>query len=116
MLERLKTALSNMKTALVDSYVGAIALGWLFAEGITRFVSIVTEPFQSWLAQRQFWKANHFSSATPGYPFPEALSLLLMSLFLLLIAYGLLRWLYYPPQESKKKVRRRSQNLWARVP
>jgi hypothetical protein len=101
MLEQLKTALANMRTALVDSFVGAIAVGWLFADGIARFVSILTEPFQRWLAQRQFWNANHYSSAAPGYPFPDALSILLTSVLLLLIAYGLLRWLYYPPTEKQ---------------
>jgi hypothetical protein len=109
MLERLKTALVNMKAALVDSYVGAIALGSLFAYGFMHFVNIFIEPFTHWITQREFWEMSHSNSAPPPFPFQLAFTNLLTCAFLFLIAYGLLRWLYYPARKSKKKVRRRSR-------
>jgi len=110
MLERLKTALVHIKTALVDSFVGAIALGSLFAYGIMRFVDIFIEPITHWITQRQYWGMSNHNSAPPPFPYQFAFTNLLTSAILLLVAYGLLRWLYYPPQKSKKKVRSRSKN------
>jgi Zn-dependent protease len=115
MLERLKTALVNIKTALVDSFVGAIALGSLFAYGVMRFVDIFIEPITHWITQRQFWEMSNHNSAPPPFPYQFAFTNLLTSAILLLIAYGLLRWLYYSPRKVKKKGRRQSRNLWARV-
>jgi hypothetical protein len=93
--------LERVKTALVDSFVGAIALGWLFAQGVMRFVGSLIEPMQRWITQQQFWRANHVNSAMPGLSLELALTQLLMSGLLLLIAFGLLRWLYYPAAEKQ---------------
>jgi nitric oxide reductase large subunit len=92
--------LKRLKTALVDSFVGAIALGWIFAQGITHFVGIFIDPFTKWIAERRYWELLPRNSSPRGFPFQVAILELLYSVFLLLIAYGLLRWLYYP---SKKK-------------
>jgi hypothetical protein len=117
MHEHLKSALAAMKTALVKSYVGAIALGYLFAQGVLYFIGIFIDPVTRWLTERQALKtySNFTSSKPPDFPFQVAISELVYCVFSLLIAYGLLRWLYYPPRKAKKKVRRRSRNLWARV-
>ena len=92
--------LERLRTALVYSFVGAIVVGSLLAQGINRFVSILIEPASLWITRRQFWAMNNANSVPPGFPFQEALSRLLTSMFLLLIAYGLLRWLYYLPPEK----------------
>jgi predicted Kef-type K+ transport protein len=93
--------LKRLKTALVDSFVGAIAIGWLLAEGIIHFVNVFIEPEISWISQRQYLVLIHPNPGPPPFPFQLALSELLKSLFLLLIAYGLLRWLYYPATEKQ---------------
>ncbi|MGA2673779.1 MAG: hypothetical protein ABSE99_11185 [Terracidiphilus sp.] len=93
--------LERLKTALVDSFVGAIALGWLFAQGVARFVGIFIEPVSRWITQRQYWEMSQANSGPRAFPFQLALSQLLTSVLLLLIAYGLLRWLYYPAAEEQ---------------
>ena len=93
--------LKRLKTALVDSFVGAIALGYLFAQGILDFVGIFSEPVRHWLAERELLELNLAKSAPPAFSFKWALSELFTSVFLLLITYGLLRWLYYPPTEEQ---------------
>ena len=93
--------LKRLKTALVDSFVGAIALGWLLAEGVIHFVNVFIEPVEHWISQRQYWEMLHLSSSPPRFPFQLVLSELLTSVCQLLIAYGLLRWLYYPATEKQ---------------
>jgi hypothetical protein len=93
--------LKRLKSALVDSYVGAIALGYLFAEGILHLVGIFSEPVRHWLAERELWQLNLAKSTPPAFSFNWALSELFTSVFLLLITYGLLRWLYYPATEKQ---------------
>jgi hypothetical protein len=88
--------LERFKTALVDSYVVAIALGWLFAMGITRFVGIFIEPITVWMTRRQSWSIYSSNSPSPALPFQLVFSQLLTSAAYLLIVDGLLRWLYYP--------------------
>jgi len=40
----------RLKQALIESYVGAIALGYLFAQGILHFVTIFASPVAGWLS------------------------------------------------------------------
>jgi hypothetical protein len=93
--------LKRLKSALVDSYVGTIALGYLFAQGILHFVGIFSEPVRHWLAERELGELNVAKSASPAFSFKWGLSELFTSVFFLLITYGLLRWLYYPDAEKQ---------------
>jgi hypothetical protein len=93
--------LERLKTALVDSFVGAIALGWILAMGITRFVAIFVEPATVWVTRRQNWEIYSASSPSAAFPFQLVLSQLLTAAGYLLIGYGLLRWLYYPAAEKQ---------------
>jgi hypothetical protein len=93
--------LKRLKTALVDSFVGAIALGYLFAQGIMHFVGIFIDPVTRWITERQLWGLLPNKSATPVFPFQVAISECFYSVSLLLIGYCLLRWLYYPPTEEQ---------------
>ena len=90
----------RLKNVLVDSFVGTIALGWIFAQGLKGLVDFLIEPATRWLTQRQYWVRTHSDSNPPVFPFPMAISYLLTSLFLILISYFLLRWLYYPTPEK----------------
>jgi hypothetical protein len=85
----------RISRAMVESFVGAIALGWLFAQGILHFVNIFTAPVDGWLARNEY-------SGLAGHPaarfmFRDSLSELVRSFFLLLFWYILLRWLYFKP-------------------
>jgi len=93
--------LEQLKTALVDSFVGAIALGWLLAMGITRFVGTFVEPVSIWMTRRQNWQIYSGTTLSPAFPFQLVFSQLLTAAAYLLIGYGLLRWLYYPPAEKQ---------------
>lgn len=99
MLDRFK-----LKSALVDSYVGAIVVGWLFAEGIGRLVTSITTPLTEWGVERIRQQLSPGTSSILGSPlrFPTELmvSQLIAAALLLLIAFYLLRWLYFPPTES----------------
>ena len=88
--------LEALKAALVDSFVGAIALGWLFAQGITRFIGAFIEPLSLWIARRQNATIYNTNSGPAAFPFQFALSQLLTALLLLTVAFALLRWLFYP--------------------
>ena len=92
--------LERVKTALVDSFVGAIAIGLLLSQGISQIVRVALNPITVWLQQRQY-SENYPVGAPRASSFESLLPQLLMSVFVLLIAYGLLRWLYFPHLEKQ---------------
>ena len=88
---------NRLKRTLVDSFVGAIALGYLFAQAMLNLVNVITVPVAGWA------RRTEFPPTTAG----EGLSLRailppLVSFFVLLpIWYVLLRWLYFTPPKSE---------------
>jgi hypothetical protein len=86
----------RLKRSLVDSFVGALALGWLFAWAILDFVSIFSAPVTNWITRNEYRTMQ--SSATVGLLLRDALPYLVSSVVLFLIGYILLRWLYFKPQ------------------
>jgi hypothetical protein len=97
--------LDRFKTALVDSFAGAIVLGILVAEGIQRVAYIFSEPVIRWLLQRfqeqQISRNSVVYQFPPRFPFEMAIPELFTALFLLGASYVLLRWLYFPPAEKQ---------------
>lgn len=89
--------LKRLKSALVDSFVGAIALGWLLAQGIMHFAYIFTAPVADWVARREYREFALRSGVSTGFSFEGALPELAKSVSLLLLCYILLRWLYFKP-------------------
>jgi hypothetical protein len=91
--------LERLRSALVESYVGTILVGWLFAEGLLHAVGVFTRPLVNWEARvfaRSFVaEPGPSTSAMDRIPWNEGLPEALSAVMLLLIAYGLLRWLYY---------------------
>ncbi len=91
--------LERFRSALVESYVGTILVGWLFAEGLIHAVGILTRPLVNWearvFARSFFAEPRPAKSAMERIPWNESLPEALSALMLLLIAYALLRWLYY---------------------
>jgi hypothetical protein len=85
-----------LKTALVDSYVGAIALGYLLGEGAEQVAMVITAPFSEWAALKELHRVSPQSTPDPGFSLQTSLSPLFHGVFFVFIGLALLRWLYYP--------------------
>lgn len=94
--------LDRMRTTLVESYVGAIVTGWMLADGLVRFTDIFAAPILSWATQREI-DFLESPSLHQSFPYEAAVPQALSSALLLLIGYGLLRWLYYPRAEREAR-------------
>ena len=87
----------KLKRAIVESFVGAVALGYLLAEGIMSVVGIFTAPLSSWIARKDYGSVTHISSEFSfSYAWPQAAR----AIGLLVLFYILLRWLYFAPVET----------------
>lgn len=101
----------RLRQTLVQSYVGAIALGYLLAQDVILLVGAFSSPVAVWAARRETARLLPMLS-TPRpqgapqptqalrFPFEDGLSSLLGFLVLLLIWYLLFRWLYFRPFEK----------------
>ena len=90
--------LSRLKRVLVESFVGAIALGYLFAQGLLHVAGMFAAPFASSIARQQFQSLE--APLTTGLLLRDAVPELIRAASTLLIAYVLLRWLYYKPLDK----------------
>jgi len=87
----------KLKRAIVESFVGAVALGYLLAEGIMSVVSIFTAPLNSWITRQDYGSEVHVNTAFSfRYAWPQAAR----SIGLLVLFYIHLRWLYFTPVET----------------
>ena len=93
--------LNRLKTALVSSFVGALALGWVFAQAISHAVSIPITPIASWISRREFRDLPGRQSVPDSFFVQDAVPELLRTVCLALIGYALLRWLYYKPLQTE---------------
>jgi hypothetical protein len=91
----------RLKRALVTSFVGTIALGWLFAQGIVHFTNIFSAPLAGWLVRREYRGVIEQANTATGFSPQDALPELVRSVSLLLLGYLLLRWLYFKPLEQE---------------
>lgn len=89
----------RLKRALVESFVGAIALGWLFAQGILHFAFVFTAPLAGWISRHEYF-ALVAAKTPPGFWLRDSFLELARSSSLLLLGYVLLRWLYFKPLEK----------------
>jgi hypothetical protein len=89
--------LNRLKQAVVGSYIGAIALGWLLAQGIYVFVGIFAAPVGNWLSQKEAVKFGMSSAAPTGISLQDSLPYLIRSILIFAIWYALVRWLYFTP-------------------
>ena len=94
----------RLKQTLVESFVGAIALGWLFAQGIVHFANIFSAPVAGWIVRREYSEFTNRAGASTAFSFQDALPELVRAVSLLLICYILLRWLYFRPVEEQTPV------------
>ena len=93
----------RFRDALARSYVGAIALGWVFGQGILHFAYIFSAPVTAWLGRREYRSLSLSKNPVVPFTLEDALPELIRSVLLLLIGYLLLRWLYYKPEISDRK-------------
>jgi hypothetical protein len=89
----------RLKRALVESYVGAIALGYLLAQCILHFVDIFASPIAGWISRNQY-RAMPGGTALPGFSLKDALPDLSKFVVLFLVWYLLVRWLYFTPPKT----------------
>ena len=100
--------LKRLKRALVESYIGAIALGWLLADDIMQFANIFATPIQEWAARHEYSNliAKAPAPAASGLPLEFAEPAVVRFLLILAIWYGLVRWLYFdsPSKQASEPV------------
>lgn len=86
--------LKRVKRALVESYIGAIGLGYLLAQIVLHFVAVFSAPVAVWVQERTTMSLIPRSGPPPRLQLQDALPEVLNFLLLLLLWYLLLRWLY----------------------
>ena len=91
----------RLKQALVESFVGAIALGWLLAQSLSHFAATFTSPLAALAMQKQM---QAFQSSSPRWEnaaLQRAILELVTAVSLFALSYILLRWLYYKPVQEQ---------------
>lgn len=91
--------LDPLRRALVESYVGAVGLGYSLAQLILHFVNIFASPVAGWLARKEYRGLTSNPSPT-GFSLRDALPETVRFLFLLAAWFALLRWLYMPKKPA----------------
>ena len=81
----------------MESFVGAISLGYLFAQGLIHLAYVFVEPIASWISRKEYSALTIRSEISTKFSFEESLAELARATSLLLLGYILLRWLYYKP-------------------
>jgi hypothetical protein len=92
--------LRRLKQALVESFVGAIALGWLLAQAITHCAYAIVAPLGSWLLRDEYRAMTGHSVRPAALLLRDSVPELLRAFALLVIGYFLLRWLFFAPMEK----------------
>ena len=89
----------RIKRSLVESFVGPLALGWIFAWAILDFVSIFSAPVTNWISRSEYRRMEvpGMNSIPKTLFFQDAIPYVVSSFALFLIGYLLLRWLYFKP-------------------
>ena len=85
----------RLRRTLVDSFVGAIALGYLLAQCAAYFVNAFSSPIARWVSRDEVRALIPNAGAPSGSSLRYALPELVRFVILLPIWYLLMRWLYY---------------------
>ncbi|HEY1204651.1 MAG: hypothetical protein ABSH46_13450 [Bryobacteraceae bacterium] len=93
--------IKRLKRAIVESFVGAVALGWLFAQGVVHFANVFAAPLTGWIVRSEYRELTRSTAGPAGFSLVDALAELVRSISLLLVWYVLLRWLYYKPLKNE---------------
>src|SRR5437879_2689224 len=88
----------RLKRIIVESFIGAIALGMLLEQVILSFVNIFTSPVARWLVRSGYPPPAPATAASTGFVLQAAvLPYLIEFVVLMPVWYLLLRWLYFTP-------------------
>ena len=90
----------RLRRAIVESYVGAIALGYLLAQAILHFVNVFASPVASWISRNEYRGLMPERYSSTGLLYRDAVPELGRFVFLLLLWYVVFRWLYYRRAEA----------------
>jgi hypothetical protein len=90
----------RLKRALVESFVGAIALGYLLAQCILHFVNIFASPIAGWVSRNDYRALIPSGATLVGFSLKDALPDLSRFVVLFLVWYLLVRWLYFTPPKT----------------
>lgn len=101
--------LERIKRTLVDSYIGAIGLGYLLAQVILYFVGIFSAPVAGWVVQKQTGEFMNRPSAPMDLIMLRSIPQLIDFVLLLVLWYILLRWLYLGKPKRETSIRAADQ-------
>jgi hypothetical protein len=90
----------RIKRALVESFIGAIALGYLLAQCILHFVNIFASPIAGWVSRNDYRAIIPSGAELVGFSLKDALPDLTRFVVLFLVWYLLVRWLYFTPPKT----------------
>ena len=93
--------LDRLKRVLVESSISVIALGYLLAQIMLRFVSVFTSPVAEWATRNLYRGFLPNPTALSSSPLQAAVSPAIGFVLLLLVWHLLLRWLYFTPLKGK---------------
>ena len=91
----------RLKRALVESFIGAVALGYLLAQCMLHFVSIFASPIAIWVSRNEYRAIVPGEATLAGFSLKDALPDLTRFVVLLLVWYVLMRWLYFAPPKTE---------------
>lgn len=101
--------LNRFKRALVDSYVGAIALGYLLADAVLHFCYIFSSPLAGWVSRTEYRNLLTRANAPQGFMLRDALPELVRFVLLLVAWVVLMRWLYFTSAKNTSSATKVSQ-------
>ena len=90
----------RLKSVLVESYVGAIALGYLLAQSVLYLVTVVAAPVTAWATEERYRTAMSRQMSWADLAVPDLLEPLVKFILLLVFWYILIRWLYFKRPEK----------------
>jgi hypothetical protein len=90
----------RLKGALLESFVGAIALGYLLAQCILHFVGIFASPISGWVSRNDYRAIIPGGAGLAGFSLKDALPDLSRFAVLFVVWYVLVRWLYFTPPKT----------------
>ena len=96
--------LKRLKESLVESFVGAICLGYLFAQGLIHLAYMFIAPLAGWISRKEYRALTMTPEISTKFSFSGALPELAKAVGLLLLGYILLRWLYYKPKVGATEI------------
>ena len=86
--------IERVRKGLVDSWVGAIALGYLLAQSVLHIAYVIIAPFASWITRNQYRGMAGSRDLPQGFMLMDSVPELIKSICLLLLWYVLFWWLY----------------------